>query len=88
MLSNENMPFINAVAFPNPSSGHFEIAIQTDSKEINLEIYDFMSKLISSSTCPIIDGKISVNIEKEPSGIYFIKVQSNMEVNTFRIIKK
>lgn len=88
MLSNENMPFINAVAFPNPSSGHFEIAIQTDSKEINLEIYDFMSKLISNSTCPIIDGKISVNIEKEPSGIYFIKVQSNMEVNTFRIIKK
>lgn len=86
LLSNQSS-LLNAVAFPNPSSGHFEIAIQTDYKEVNMEIYDIMSRLIYSSTCPIIDGKVSVNIENEPSGIYFVKVESDM-VKTFRVIKK
>lgn len=86
VLANENS-LLNAVVFPNPSSGHFEIAFQTDYKEINMEIYDIMSRLVSSSTCKIIDGKVSVNIEKEPSGIYFVKIQSDI-VKTFRIIKK
>lgn len=85
-LSN-GMKFMNAVAYPNPSSGNFEIAMQSDYKEINLEIYDIMSRLIYSSDCPIVDGKISVNIENQPSGIYFIKVQSDM-VQTLRVIKK
>lgn len=86
LLSN-GMAIINPIAFPNPSSGHFEIAIPTDSKEANLEIYDIMSRLVSSSSYPIIDGKVSVDIESEPSGIYFIKVQSDM-VKTLRVIKK
>ena len=85
-LSNGNM-LLNAIAFPNPTSGHFQIAILSDSEDINLEIYDIMSRLVSSSTYSIMDGKVSVNIENEPSGIYFIKVQSDM-VKTLRVIKK
>lgn len=87
LLSN-GVALLNAVAFPNPSSGQFQIVIRTDSKEINLEIYDMTSRLVSSYTCPIINGKIYVNIENEPSGIYFIKVQQSDTVNTFRVIKK
>ena len=87
LLTYGSSSLLNAVAYPNPTSGLFDITIQTDSKEINLEIYDMMSRLIFKSNYPIIDGKVSVNIENEPSGIYFVKVQSDT-VKTFRIIKK
>ena len=85
-LSNWNT-LTKSVAFPNPSSGHFQIAVQTDSKEVNLEVYDMMSRLVSNSNYLVIDGKVSVNIENKPSGIYFVKLLSD-RIETFRIIKK
>ena len=75
------------IAAPNPSGGRFEIAIPTNSDLVVLEIYNMSSTLISQKVYKIKNGKVSVNIENEPSGTYLIRVNSD-PVETIRIIKR
>ena len=39
--------FENIIAYPNPTSGQFEITIPTSEKEISIELYNMQSQLIS-----------------------------------------
>ncbi len=74
-------------AFPNPTSGQFDIYLPTNKDSVTIGIYSADAKLISKSNYPIDNGKVHLNLEKEPTGIYIIKVQSN-PVETIQIIKK
>ncbi len=64
----------NVYAYPNPTSGVFEISLPTLAKEAQLEIYTIQSQLISSEIYKIDKGKIRMNFENQPNGIYFLKV--------------
>ncbi|MBC3758153.1 thrombospondin type 3 repeat-containing protein [Hyunsoonleella sp. SJ7] len=61
------------LAYPNPTSGLFEIALPVLVKEVQLEVYTIQSQLISSSIYKVINGKIELDFKHQPKGVYFIK---------------
>lgn len=79
--------FENIIAYPNPTSGQFEITIPTSEKEISIELYNMQSQLISKKIYPIIAGKTQLNIEANSTGIYFAKVNMEKPI-VLRIIKQ
>ncbi len=74
-------------AYPNPTSGEFEIAIHIAKKEIYVELYSVNSVLISSGNYPVNNQKIHLNIKNESNGIYIAKVYMDTPVSLI-VIKK
>ncbi|TBN02951.1 T9SS type A sorting domain-containing protein [Hyunsoonleella flava] len=67
-------------AYPNPSNGLFEIYIPNSLKTIDMEVYNIHSQLVSVRTHQVNAGKISLNIEDKPNGIYFVKLNLDKPV--------
>ena len=64
-------------AYPNPSSGIYELFIPNNIKTLPLEIYNIRSQLIVAKTYQVKAGKVKINISDKPEGIYFVKVNSD-----------
>ena len=79
--------FQNIIAYPNPTSGYFEIALPISEKEITIELYTMQSQLISKRIYPVIAGKALLNIEANATGIYYAKVNMEKPI-ILRIIKQ
>jgi len=75
------------IAYPNPSNGAFEISLPVAQKEVVIELYSIQSQLISTKTYPISYGKVHLNIENQPTGMYIAKIQLKSPV-TLKIIKQ
>ena len=76
----------SVIAYPNPTTGLFEITLPTAQKEVKIELYGMLSQLISSKTYPILNGKVQVNIEDKSAGIYIAKVYLEKPV-ALKIVK-
>lgn len=61
-------------AYPNPTSGSFEIEVSSDKNEVKIELYNFAGQLVSTKTYIIESGKAQLNLENQPSGIYAAKI--------------
>jgi Leucine-rich repeat (LRR) protein len=61
-------------AYPNPTSGSFEIEVPSDKNEVKIELYNFGGQLVSTKTYIIESGKAQLNLENQPSGIYAAKI--------------
>jgi endonuclease I len=80
--------FNEVVAYPNPTTGKFEITTLPVSKnEIKIGLYTLQSQLISIKTYTIVNGKVLINIEDKPSGIYLAKVYLDTPL-IFKIVKE
>ena len=75
-------------AFPNPTTDYFELRLPKSKKEnVTIELYSQTSGLISSKKYPIVNSKVRINLENNPSGIYFVRVNLDTP-KTIKIIKK
>ncbi|WP_035646302.1 T9SS type A sorting domain-containing protein [Flavobacterium sp. ASV13] len=74
-------------AYPNPTSGSFEIEIPTKDKEVTIELYNFAGQLVSAKNYTIENGKVQLNLENQPSGIYAAKIYFETP-EYIKIIKK
>ncbi|WP_372755766.1 T9SS type A sorting domain-containing protein [Mariniflexile sp.] len=72
---------------PNPTSGVFEISIPKSKKEVRVDLYSETGALISKKKYNQLNGRITLNIKNEASGIYFAKVHLDKLVS-FKIVKK
>jgi hypothetical protein len=79
--------FEEIVAYPNPTRGACEIALQTAKKDVTIEIYNMQSQLISSKTYPVLYGKVQLNLENNPPGLYFAKVYLE-DAKLLKIVKQ
>lgn len=61
-------------AYPNPTSGYFEIEIPGAKKEVKIELYNFSGQLVSAKTYVVESGKALLNLENQASGIYAAKI--------------
>lgn len=91
LLSKKITSLATAEVYPNPSRGRFEVyvpeALNETMPTIKLAVYTINGALISNSEYKLNAGKALLNIEDQPSGIYFIRVNDSPE-ETIRIIKK
>ncbi|MDQ6470156.1 T9SS type A sorting domain-containing protein [Flavobacterium sp. LHD-80] len=79
--------FGTLAAYPNPTSGSFEIEIPTQDKEVTIELYNIGGQLVSAKNYSIENGKVQLSLENRPSGIYAAKIY--FETPEFiKIIKK
>ncbi|MGL2993073.1 T9SS type A sorting domain-containing protein [Flavobacterium sp. TSSA_36] len=74
-------------AFPNPTSGNFEIAIPTERKEVVVELYSFNGLLVSSKSYPVENGSVQLNLNGQSNGVYLAKVIVDTP-SYLKIIKK
>ncbi|MFV8333174.1 T9SS type A sorting domain-containing protein [Flavobacterium sp. XS1P32] len=74
-------------AFPNPTSGAFEIEIPTTNKEVSISIFTLEGKLISNKKYSVGNGKVQLSLDDQPAGIYMTKVELGTP-QLIKIIKK
>ncbi|NLP57181.1 endonuclease [Lutibacter sp. B1] len=73
--------------YPNPTTGSFEIAVPTSKNEVTIELYNVHSQIISVRNYPVSYGKVYLNLENKPTGIYIAKVYLDKPI-TLKIIKE
>ena len=80
--------FETVFAYPNPTQdGAFEITIPSNQTEVVIELYSYLSQLISVKTYPVVYGRVQLNLSNKPTGLYFAKVNLEKPV-TLKIIKQ
>jgi len=83
-LSTENNTFEAFKMFPNPTNGNFVYFSATE--EATVHIYNVLGKLAQVSK--ITKSKNSVDISKLATGIYLLKINSDTQFITKKLIKK
>jgi len=78
---------IGVLGYPNPTRGLIEIATPTIKTAVSVEVYNLNGQLISSGMYPILNGKVTLNLENEISGVYVAKLYLDTVVSV-TIIKK
>ncbi|WP_139959556.1 T9SS type A sorting domain-containing protein [Flavicella sediminum] len=74
-------------AFPNPTTGSFELNIPDSDKNITIDLYSLNSGLLSTKQYPIINNKVKMDIKNYPAGVYFLRLHVE-KPKTIKIIKK
>ena len=82
-LKNNYSNSRNALVYPNPNTGLFTIESKASSEVL---ITNPLGEIVLSEK--LTSGKHSLNIQTQPAGIYFVKVSSNKEQQTTKIIKQ
>ena len=75
------------IAYPNPTSGSFEIALPTTQNKVVIELYTINSQLISSNYYTVNSGKVKLSLENKPTGLYIAKIYLENPI-TIKIIKQ
>jgi len=86
-LVNVKKEFISI--YPNPTTGEFliqGIAGQAHNDVLNIEVFDVYGKALQSHKSPM-SPETTINIAHLPTGIYFIKITTEAETTTKKIIK-
>lgn len=74
------------LAYPNPTSGSFEIELPTPRKEVVISLYTLDGHLISSKTYTVENGKVQLTIDNQPTGAYIAKIELDIP-SYLKIIK-
>jgi PKD repeat protein/Leucine-rich repeat (LRR) protein len=74
-------------AYPNPTSGGFEITLPITKKEIVIDLYTINSQLISRETYSVENGRVQLTLENQAEGIYIAKIYLD-KPEYLKIIKK
>jgi len=84
---SQNINLFEAItAYPNPTTGIFEITLPISEKEVTIELYNMQSQLISSKIYSLMYGKIKLNIENKPTGVYMAKINLDKPI-VVKIVK-
>lgn len=78
--------FDEVIAYPNPTSGWFDIALPATDENVLIEVYSIHSQLISMQKQSPINGKVPLSLAQQPAGIYIVKVYLEKPV-VLKVIK-
>ena len=78
----------DAYAYPNPSKGNFEIALPSTETATFVQLYNMQSQLVLAKSINIENGKIQLNIEGYPTGVYILKLILDKKPILLKLIKE
>ena len=69
---------IESVIYPNPNSGLFELILNNNLSELNIEITDVLGKKVYSDLIEnyTLDNQCTINLD-QPAGTYIMRIMSN-----------
>lgn len=70
--------------YPNPNNGNFYID-NLKNQSVNIQLIDIQGKEVFSKK-NLVNGSTQLNLENLPKGVYTIRVQTNDEVSTTKIV--
>ncbi len=82
-LSHEDAGDITVAVYPNPANGKFTLETNTEAGYI---IYNVLGKEICQGRLQA-NGKNEINIESQPEGVYFIRLDDKSTHRAIKIIK-
>jgi len=77
----------NITAYPNPTKGQLEISLPIANKEVTIELYNMQSQLLSSKSYSVQYGKVQLNLENKPKGLYIARIITDKPIS-LKIIKQ
>ena len=76
---------LNMYAYPNPTTSNLTLTV-ADISDLSYKLYDLQGNEVESNG--IADQATQINLEEQPTAVYFLKVlQNNTPIKTFKIIK-
>ena len=76
----------NAVVYPNPTDGAFNISLQSVLEEIHITVFNIVGRKVHAATY---SNTNSIDLElNQPSGVYFVEIRTKEDSNTIQLIKK
>ena len=87
IISKKIDSFDEFKVYPNPTNGNVEINLPYTSKEVTIELYNLQLQLIFRKTYSNSFGKVQMNIDNQPTGMYILKILSEKPV-FLKILKK
>ncbi len=88
ILSNDEVLAEGKVAiYPNPTAGEITIELK-DPSETDIRIFDIAGKLMKYEANVAIESKHTVDISNLTTGVYFVRINSDIGTVTKRVIKQ
>ncbi|NKI30814.1 reprolysin-like metallopeptidase [Croceivirga thetidis] len=81
---------VNTGAFlaPNPTQDQVTLFLNDFSGELNVQLFSYDGRLIKSDNRNISSGRLDVQLNDFPSGLYLLKLSGNRISETFKILKR
>jgi hypothetical protein len=73
---------------PNPTNGIFTLYFDGLATEKNIEIFDLQGKRLANKLCAKENKTIAFDISEFETGMYIVKISSEKEVKSIRLIKQ
>ena len=71
----KNIDLLSEVkAYPNPTTGEFEILVPLKLENVHVQVFDMYSKLIINKNLKVLDGSVSLDISSMARGMYMVKL--------------
>ncbi len=83
-LSEESLPEVSI--YPNPSSGQYHIEMDENVHHFKWQVHDLQGRLLLEGHHPN-DQALQIEIDK-PSGIYLLYLESEGQVQHFKLVKR
>jgi surface protein len=87
LLSTGDIDFVNQViVYPNPSSQEFNLKFNRAYQQIDVEVYNVKGQKVFNQSYGNTDF-IALDFQ-EGSGVYFLKINTDNQLSTYKLIKK
>lgn len=85
----DTFPNENMHVFPNPTNGNFEITIKKQlDNDYTIQVFNDTGSLIKSDHKNKDQTIAQLNISENPSGVYLVKLNSDLLTYCFKLVKK
>jgi len=77
-----------ALLYPNPTKGYLELAISLLQNDVAIELFNIHGQLVEKGIYPVVSGKVQLNLEKQSSGVYFLRAKIDGKQMNYKVIKQ